>query len=319
MRRFRHWRRRRLAIGLPAIAATTAISLGLIGAAAPAAGRSHRAKLDASRTKVHPGARVELRGQFAVQSRDAASADGTSTTKRTRVKVQFKPAGKRHYHLVAATKTNKRGHYRSRVRVKRSGHFRVIAPGGRISEPQWVRVKSRVHARLAQKDIRSGHKVKVKGHVAPAIGHRVVVVRIGHHRVKTKTNKRGHFKAKWKARGHGTHKVRVKARGDRVAASSRDAAGRATIYQPAEASWYGPGLYGGALACGGTLQPDTMGVANKTLPCGTKLKLHYGHKTVRVKVIDRGPYAGNREFDLTKATKDKLGFPDVGTVWASKK
>ncbi len=54
------------------------------------------------------------------------------------------------------------------------------------------------------------------------------------------------------------------------------------------------------------------------MPCGTKLKLRYRHKTVKVKVIDRGPYAGNREFDLTEATKNKLGFPDVGTVWASK-
>jgi rare lipoprotein A len=35
---------------------------------------------------------------------------------------------------------------------------------------------------------------------------------------------------------------------------------------------------------------------------------------VQVQVIDRGPYAGNREFDLTAATKAKLGFPSTGTV-----
>ncbi len=41
-------------------------------------------------------------------------------------------------------------------------------------------------------------------------------------------------------------------------------------------------------------------------------------RPINVKVIDRGPYAGNREFDLTEATKNKLGFPDVGTIYSSK-
>ena len=35
-------------------------------------------------------------------------------------------------------------------------------------------------------------------------------------------------------------------------------------------------------------------------------------------VVDRGPYAGNREFDLTAATKNKLGFGSTGTVLSSK-
>jgi rare lipoprotein A (peptidoglycan hydrolase) len=35
---------------------------------------------------------------------------------------------------------------------------------------------------------------------------------------------------------------------------------------------------------------------------------------VRVPVVDRGPYAGAREFDLTAATKDRLGFSGVGSV-----
>ena len=33
-----------------------------------------------------------------------------------------------------------------------------------------------------------------------------------------------------------------------------------------------------------------------------------------VPVIDRGPFTGGREYDLTAATKQALGFPDVGTV-----
>ena len=89
---------------------------------------------------------------------------------------------------------------------------------------------------------------------------------------------------------------------------------RINAYRPAAASYYGPGLYGNALACGGTLTPGKLGVANKSLPCGSKVTLRYGRRSVRVQVIDRGPFAGDREFDLTAATKAKLGFPSTGTV-----
>ena len=44
----------------------------------------------------------------------------------------------------------------------------------------------------------------------------------------------------------------------------------------------------------------------------------YRGKSVRVPVIDRGPYAGNREWDLTAATKAKLGFGSTGAVLATK-
>ena len=60
-----------------------------------------------------------------------------------------------------------------------------------------------------------------------------------------------------------------------------------------------------------------MGVANKTLPCGMLVTLHYGGHTVRVPVIDRGPYVEGREFDLTEATKNALGFGDTGQVWST--
>ncbi len=137
-------------------------------------------------------------------------------------------------------------------------------------------------------------------------------------RLTTKTNKRGRFTARWKADETGTQKVKVKARGDKIAAGSKDKAGKATVYRPAEASYYGPGFYGGTTACGQTLSTGTIGVAHKTMPCGTKLKLRYGNRTVKAEVIDRGPYAGDREFDLTEATKNKLGFPSTGTVWVNK-
>ncbi|MEV4422790.1 septal ring lytic transglycosylase RlpA family protein [Patulibacter sp. NPDC049589] len=80
------------------------------------------------------------------------------------------------------------------------------------------------------------------------------------------------------------------------------------------ASYYGPGLYGSALACGGHLSPGTIGVAHKTLPCGTKLTFRLGSRQVSARVVDRGPYIAGREFDLTAATKARLGFGSTGTV-----
>jgi len=72
------------------------------------------------------------------------------------------------------------------------------------------------------------------------------------------------------------------------------------------------------LPCGGTLQPGTLGVANKTLPCGTEVKLRYHGRSVTVPVVDRGPYVAGRAFDLTAATKARLGFPDVGVLLSSR-
>ena len=57
-----------------------------------------------------------------------------------------------------------------------------------------------------------------------------------------------------------------------------------------------------------------MGVAHKTLPCGSQGDASLPRADRHVPVIDRGPYAGNREFDLTAATKAKLGFGSTGTV-----
>jgi rare lipoprotein A (peptidoglycan hydrolase) len=90
--------------------------------------------------------------------------------------------------------------------------------------------------------------------------------------------------------------------------------GRLNVYRFANASWYGPGLYGNKLGCGGTLAPGRMGVAHKTLPCGSRVTLRHRGRTVRVRVIDRGPYVGGREYDLTEATARKLRFRGHGAI-----
>lgn len=81
-------------------------------------------------------------------------------------------------------------------------------------------------------------------------------------------------------------------------------------WHSAVASWYGPGLYGNKLACGGRLHPGTLGVAHKTMPCGTRVRFRYHGRKITVRVIDRGPYVAGRDFDLTAATKTALGFPN---------
>jgi hypothetical protein len=74
------------------------------------------------------------------------------------------------------------------------------------------------------------------------------------------------------------------------------------------ASWYGPGLYGNHLACGGTLTTGTYGVAHKTLPCGSRLVVCFHRRCTRVRVVDRGPFVAGREFDLTGAVATHLHF-----------
>lgn len=81
-----------------------------------------------------------------------------------------------------------------------------------------------------------------------------------------------------------------------------------------EASWYGPGLYGNGVACGGTLRPGTVGVAHKTLPCGSKVLVGYRGRFLEAKVIDRGPYIKGRSLDLTYAGAKALGFISAGVA-----
>jgi hypothetical protein len=66
-----------------------------------------------------------------------------------------------------------------------------------------------------------------------------------------------------------------------------------------EISWYGPGFYGNRTACGYALTRDLVGVAHKTLPCGTRVTFRNHGRTVTMPVVDRGPYVAGRQFDLT--------------------
>lgn len=66
-------------------------------------------------------------------------------------------------------------------------------------------------------------------------------------------------------------------------------------------------------ACGEKLRRSTIGVAHRSLPCGTKVALKYGNRYVLATVIDRGPYTKGVRWDLTKGTADALNFTDAGS------
>jgi rare lipoprotein A (peptidoglycan hydrolase) len=84
------------------------------------------------------------------------------------------------------------------------------------------------------------------------------------------------------------------------------------------ATWYGPGFFGNQTACGQTLTRRTIGVAHKTLPCGSKVVLHYKGRFIRTTVIDRGPYANGARWDLTQATAQALRFEYTDDVRVAK-
>jgi hypothetical protein len=88
-----------------------------------------------------------------------------------------------------------------------------------------------------------------------------------------------------------------------------------TPYRVAGASWYGgTSMWGRQTACGQTLRPTTIGVANKTLPCGTPVKFVWHGHSIVAPVIDRGPYIQGRAWDLTAAAAEALAFEGIGQI-----
>jgi rare lipoprotein A len=94
-------------------------------------------------------------------------------------------------------------------------------------------------------------------------------------------------------------------------------AARPKVRPIALATWFGPGFYGKQTACGQTLTPAVVGVANRTLPCGTLVKVTYGSHTVTLPVLDRGPYGHiGADWDLTAGAAEALGIAETVHVHA---
>lgn len=290
------------------------MAVWLLGAAPAAAAGPEAITIEASDSRLTHGDELILTGE--VSPRRAGRT----------VELQYKPP-RGEYDTVNEKTTDDDGDYRFKVVPEHSGHFRAVAiddSGGEDVESERVAVEvaATVSARAKQHTLR-GTPVDVHGRLRPAGAGRTVVIqrrkRGDWERVASATTARdGAYSVRWEP-PIGSYRIRARFRGDDLNGRATDAPNhRVNVYRSKRASWYGPGLYGNRTACGQTLKRGTLGVAHKTLPCGTKVRFYYRGRTVRVPVIDRGPFIAGREWDLTEATKDALRFPDLDDVWSTK-
>jgi hypothetical protein len=180
-----------------------------------------------------------------------------------------------------------------------------------------------LRVRSSRLNVLEAHRATVTGALhegrdSGRAGRKIVLQGFGRHGWSTlasaRTGPLGRFRLSYLPRHLLSERARLRFAGDSLGRPAQGLLGRLNVYRLAGASWYGGG---GGLACGGSLTSSTLGVANKTLPCGTLVTLRYQGHTVRVPVIDRGPFVAGREFDLTEATKRALGFGDTGQVWST--
>jgi rare lipoprotein A len=168
-------------------------------------------------------------------------------------------------------------------------------------------------------NVRLGRHVVVRGRLAPAPSGVRVALQMWNGRHwstidRDRTRPSGRYVLRDRRRSTGSRSLRVRNGAAPGVLAGKRRVGRLNVFRTTHASWYGPGLYGNPLGCGGTLTPGRLGVAHKTLPCGSKVTLKHGRRTVRVPVIDRGPYVAGREYDLTQATAQRLGFAGHGAL-----
>jgi rare lipoprotein A len=177
-----------------------------------------------------------------------------------------------------------------------------------------------------------GSPVDVRGTMPHGAYRRVVLQRLDTRRgwrnvARTRVRSSERFAFRWRPDRSGQlrlraviapHEERSSERRRGRAAAIDKAAKRAapvlavTVYRPAMASFYGPGFFGRQTACGQTLTPDMLGVAHRQLPCGALVLIMFRDREITVPVIDRGPFNGTYDWDLTQATADALGFQTGG-------
>jgi rare lipoprotein A len=82
------------------------------------------------------------------------------------------------------------------------------------------------------------------------------------------------------------------------------------------ASWYGGVFNGRQTADGETFDQNEMTACHPTLPFGTKVKVENtrNHKSVIVRITDRGLLYGRRVIDLSYAAAEKIGMTEVGVA-----
>lgn len=126
----------------------------------------------------------------------------------------------------------------------------------------------------------------------------------------------GSFTATWKP----TTSERLQVRAVPTGASFRSAntipTSAIAIFPRTSATWFGPGFYGKKTYCGNRMSRGLLGVAHKTLPCGTRVEIFHNGRSVTVPVVDRGPFHKKIEYDLTAAAAKRLKFKQLGKIGA---
>jgi rare lipoprotein A len=292
-----------LAIPAPAVALTATPSTG--GTAAVAQTDTTSAiKAKVNRRHVGYAGTVTIRGS-------AAPAHPGQ-----RLELRSIAVGGHSWRTVASAAARSDGSFRMTTPMRRSARLRVVSAAGAASAPQRVTVAANLQLQTHSIDVLAGHASVVRGRLLPGISGRKV--RLEGRRsdgswqlLSTgRTGSRGGFGLRYTG-GEAT-KLRVHFTGDRQNTHAAKPAGHLTVFEPTLASWYYDGT--GATACGFQAH---YGVANRTLPCGTKVTFRNGGREVTATVDDRGPFVSGRTWDLGINTRDALGFIGVGSIWSS--
>jgi hypothetical protein len=250
------------------------------------------------------------------------------------VLVQTAPTGTAAWRHLATAVVTRTGGFRVRIKPRRSGVVRAVesvsptavaavSPATAAPSPapaRGVTPTVTVGARFTPAQLRaavpSTHPAVVGGKLLPAVAGRRV--RLEGHTARGwrtlgagRTGARGGYRVSFSSAAADGQRLRMLFGGDRRNARAVRAAGRVAVLRPAQASWYNDA---GTTACG---FHAGLGVANRTLPCGTKVTFSHAGHTVTATVDDRGPYVGGRDWDLNQSTAAALGFAGVGTVWSS--
>ena len=167
-----------------------------------------------------------------------------------------------------------------------------------------------------------GKNVRFRGAVEHRLAGRPVVIesldpstQAWTKQARTRVGPDGTFIARWRARRIGQFRLRALVGGE-AQSSSASPELPLTVFRPAIATWYGPGFYGNRTACGIELTEELVGIAHRSLPCGTNVAVRYGSRTLVVPVVDRGPFNGEAKWDLTAAAAQQLGFTHTDRIGA---
>jgi rare lipoprotein A len=247
-----------------------------------------------------------------------------------------------HWRVLGTTRIGRRGHFSFTAPARESGLLRVVGAAADRTSSLARRVPAigatgttaaatptvlsspvrrlSVEARLlvTRKSIGliGGQHGFVSGKLLPGVGGRRVILEAGRGHgwntfARTRTGRRGGFTMRFAAPAGSGVALRVRFAGDQLNSRSTAKAGIATVLSPTVASWY---YDAGGTACGFHAY---YGVAHLSLPCGSKVTISNGSRSVVATVDDRGPFVGGRTFDLNQNVAGALGFGGVGTVYTS--